>query len=90
MEQLLADASAWCVGQIPGTLIDDDGALVLLADLPAPIVPLLVQVCAALVEHWLTPVKNRNMRCEQMAAASLLRLTKLLALCDDNAMERVC
>ena len=80
IDTLLISASAWCVGQIPGTLIDDAGELVDIEDVPPTVAPLLVHVCSALVEHWLTPIPKRSPRCEEMQAASLQRVTKLLGL----------
>ena len=85
IEALLDDASAWCVGQIPGQLIREDGTLVQADQLPEALAPVVMQVCAALAEHWMRPLAKRDARCESTCAAQLQRVVKTLSYLTDEA-----
>lgn len=71
---LLTDASAWCAGTIPGTLIRR-GQFLPVADVPAALLAVLVDVCRDLVDHRLSPRtdawRDECAACEERAAERL-------------------
>ena len=80
VEALLDDAAGWFMGFIPGALVDNAGAQIATADLPAALQTALIAQSVTYVDNMLLPHDRRmSKKDERLCARVLIDLVRLLA-----------